>query len=136
MCYPGGQPEEILFVNRRVPELYGCKSEDEFYRMTGGTFCGMTKPSDGRPLRTHVAKGKPYSYWYYDIPAGNGSASSAEMIIAPDKRDGIPVYICQIFTEEMKTEGFKSDGLTGLPGVYDFTERIFTLLRSCRDEKA
>lgn len=59
--------EEILFVNRRVPELYGCKSEDEFYRMTGGTFCGMTKPSDGRPLRTHVAKGKPYSYWYYDI---------------------------------------------------------------------
>lgn len=127
--------EEILFVNRRVPELYGCKSEDEFYRMTGGTFCGMTKPSDGRPLRTHVAKGKPYSYWYYDIPAGNGSASSAEMIIAPDKRDGIPVYICQIFTEEMKTEGFKSDGLTGLPGVYDFTEHIFTLLRSCRDEK-
>lgn len=133
-CQTEGR-EEILFVNRQVPELYGCKNEEEFYEMTGGTFSGMTQDSDRRPLSMHVAKGAAHSYWYYDIPFRNGSVHPAEMVISRDVREGIPVYICQIFTEDMQAESFRSDGLTGLPGVYDFTERSFALLKEYRDKK-
>ena len=75
------ESEQILFVNRTVPELYGCRDEAEFYERTGGTFAGMTKESDREPLSLHVVRGARYSTWYYQIPEAGGAIRPAKMLI-------------------------------------------------------
>ncbi|MGN1024400.1 MAG: EAL domain-containing protein [Lachnospiraceae bacterium] len=127
--------EEILFVNRSVPELYGCRDEAEFYKRTGGIFAGMTKESDREPLSLHVVRGAKYSTWYYQIPEAGGSIRPAQMLITCAVRENTPVFICQIFTEAMHKASLMSDGLTGLPGVKEFTASTLELLKTRRGEK-
>ena len=129
------ESEQILFVNRTVPELYGCRDEAEFYERTGGTFAGMTKESDREPLSLHVVRGARYSTWYYQIPEAGGAIRPAQMLITCAVRENTPVYLCQIFTEAMRKASLMSDGLTGLPGVKEFTASSLDLLRTKRGEK-
>ena len=129
------ESEQILFVNRTVPELYGCRDEAEFYERTGGTFAGMTKESDREPLSLHVVRGARYSTWYYQIPEAGGAIRPAQMLITCAVRENTPVYLCQIFTEAMHKASLMSDGLTGLPGVKEFTASSLDLLRTKRGEK-
>ena len=126
------ESEQILFVNRTVPELYGCRDEAEFYERTGGTFAGMTKESDREPLSLHVVRGARYSTWYYQIPEAGGAIRPAQMLITCAVRENTPVYLCQIFTEAMHKASLMSDGLTGLPGVKEFTASSLDLLRAKR----
>ncbi len=37
---------EILYLNRKVLDIYGCETRDEFMELTGGTFQGMVHPED------------------------------------------------------------------------------------------
>jgi PAS domain-containing protein len=37
---------EILYLNRKVLDIYGCDTRDEFMELTGGTFQGMVHPED------------------------------------------------------------------------------------------
>lgn len=127
--------EQILFVNRTVPELYGCRDEAEFYARTGGTFAGMTRESDREPLSLHVVRGAKNSTWYYQIPEAGGTIRPAQMLITCAVRENTPVYLCQIFTEAMRKESLMSDGLTGLPGVKEFTASSLDLLKTRRGEK-
>ena len=129
------EKEQILFVNRAVPELYGCKNEAEFYERTGGTFAGMTRESDREPLSLHVVRGAKYSTWYYQIPEAGGSILPAQMLITCAVRQNTPIYVCQIFTEAMHKASLLSDGLTGLPGVKEFTASSLDLLKTKRGEK-
>ena len=49
---PGGffiyrdEDGEILYVNRSLYQIYGCRTEKEFLEHTGGTFQGMVHPDD------------------------------------------------------------------------------------------
>ncbi len=44
--YKAEQPEEILYVNHAVLDIFGCKDTDEFRELTGNTFQGMLHPED------------------------------------------------------------------------------------------
>ncbi len=44
--YKAAQPEELLYVNRAVLDIFGCASPEEFRELTGGTFRGMLHPED------------------------------------------------------------------------------------------
>ena len=44
--YKAEEPEEILYVNHAVLEIFGCADLDEFKELTGFTFRGMLHPDD------------------------------------------------------------------------------------------
>ena len=44
--YKAAQPEELLYVNKTVLDIFGCRDLDEFREHTGYTFKGMLHPFD------------------------------------------------------------------------------------------
>ena len=44
--YRAEMPEELLFVNRAVIDIFGCDDLEDFKRLTGYTFRGMLHPDD------------------------------------------------------------------------------------------
>lgn len=44
--YRTAEPEEIVYANRAVMEIFGCGTPEEFRRHTGNTFRGMVHPED------------------------------------------------------------------------------------------
>ena len=44
--YQAEKPEELLYANSPVFEIFGCRSHEEFLEMTGNTFRGMVHPDD------------------------------------------------------------------------------------------
>ena len=44
--YRAEEPEELIYVNKPVLDLYGCGSLEEFTALTGFTFRGMVHPED------------------------------------------------------------------------------------------
>ena len=44
--YKAAQPEELLYVNKTVLDIFGCRNMDEFREHTGNTFKGMLHPFD------------------------------------------------------------------------------------------
>ncbi|MBR0405342.1 MAG: response regulator [Eggerthellaceae bacterium] len=44
--YKAEEPEELVYANKAVFEIYGCADEDEFRELTGYTFRGMVHPED------------------------------------------------------------------------------------------
>ena len=44
--YKEDDKRELLYLNRKVLDIYGCKTREEFMELTGGTFQGMVHPED------------------------------------------------------------------------------------------
>ena len=44
--YKAEEPEELIYANKAVYDIYGCASLEEFKRLTGYTFRGMVHPED------------------------------------------------------------------------------------------
>ena len=44
--YKASQPEELIYVNKAVLQIFGCKDITEFRELTGYTFKGMVHPDD------------------------------------------------------------------------------------------
>ncbi len=44
--YRAEAPEELLYANKAVLDIYGCPNMDEFKKLTGFTFKGMVHPDD------------------------------------------------------------------------------------------
>ncbi|MBP5736511.1 MAG: response regulator [Acidaminococcaceae bacterium] len=46
LIYKEEKPEEVLYVNHAVLDIFGCKDLEEFKELTGNTFKGMLHPDD------------------------------------------------------------------------------------------
>ena len=46
LIYKAEQPEEILYANEKVFEIFGCGNLEEFKALTGYTFRGIVHPED------------------------------------------------------------------------------------------
>ena len=44
--YQAKQPEQLIYANPFVFEMFGCKDAEEFRELTGYTFRGMVHPDD------------------------------------------------------------------------------------------
>ena len=44
--YKAEPPEELLYANRAVHEIFGCENHEQFAALTGNTFKGMLHPDD------------------------------------------------------------------------------------------
>ena len=44
--YKSEPPEEVLYANKPVLDIYGCESLEDFKKLTGATFRGMVHPED------------------------------------------------------------------------------------------
>ncbi len=44
--YKAAEPEELIYANKPVFDIYGCSNLDEFKALTGFTFKGMVHPND------------------------------------------------------------------------------------------
>ena len=53
--YHAGGNEDLIFYNRRIPEMYGCGSDDEFIRYVGNSFRGMVHPADLQRVEAEIA---------------------------------------------------------------------------------
>ena len=54
--YKAAQPEELLYANRAVIDIYGCDDLDDFKQLTGFTFKGMLHPDDYYSIAESIAE--------------------------------------------------------------------------------
>jgi PAS domain S-box-containing protein len=54
--YKAEQPEELLYANQAVIDIYRCDDLDDFKRLTGFTFKGMLHPDDYRSISESIAE--------------------------------------------------------------------------------
>ena len=52
--YRAEEPEELIYANRAVFNIYGCRTEEEFRELTGYTFRGMVHPGDYRAISDSI----------------------------------------------------------------------------------
>ncbi len=52
--YKAEQPEELLYANQAVIDIYGCDDLNDFKRLTGFTFEGMLHPDDYRSISKSI----------------------------------------------------------------------------------
>ncbi len=46
LIYKAQEPEEILYANQKVFDIFGCEGLDDFRQLTGYTFMGLVHPDD------------------------------------------------------------------------------------------
>ena len=54
--YKAEEPEELLYANKPVFDIYGCDDLEDFKKLTGYTFRGMVHPEDYRRISDSVAE--------------------------------------------------------------------------------
>ena len=54
--YRAEQPEDLLYANQAVIDMYGCDDLDDFKRLTGFTFKGMLHPDDYCSISESIAE--------------------------------------------------------------------------------
>ena len=54
--YKAEQPEELLYANHAVLDIFGCANLAEFKELTGYTFKGMLHPEDYRPVSDSIVE--------------------------------------------------------------------------------
>ena len=54
--YKEDDPGELLYANRAVYDIFGCKNGDEFRALTGNTFKGMLHPDDYETVSKSIAE--------------------------------------------------------------------------------
>ena len=54
--YRAEQPQDLLYANQAVVNMYGCDDLDDFKRLTGFTFRGMLHPDDYRSISESIAE--------------------------------------------------------------------------------
>ena len=54
--YKAEQPEDLLYANQAVVNMYGCENLDDFKRLTGFTFRGMLHPDDYQSISESIAE--------------------------------------------------------------------------------
>ena len=54
--YKAELPEELLYANRAVFEIFGCRNREEFIELTGFTFRGMVHPDDYEEVSASIGK--------------------------------------------------------------------------------
>jgi len=52
--YEAAQPEELLYANQAVFDIFGCKDQEEFAALTGKTFKGMVYPEDYAKIEADI----------------------------------------------------------------------------------
>ncbi len=52
--YKAQEPEEMLYVNHTVLDIFGCRDLDEFKELTGYTFKGMVHPDDYAAISSSI----------------------------------------------------------------------------------
>ncbi|MBQ8095162.1 MAG: response regulator [Clostridia bacterium] len=58
--YRAEQPEEILYANQGVIDIFGCADQEEFKAHTGNTFRGMLHPDDYEAVSSSIAEQTKY----------------------------------------------------------------------------
>ena len=54
--YKAKEPEELIYVNKPVFDIFGCADQDEFRALTGFTFRGMVHPEDYDRISVSIAQ--------------------------------------------------------------------------------
>ena len=52
--YRENEKRELIFHNKKVLEIYGCETEEEFRLLTGNTFPGMVHPDDFTAIQMSI----------------------------------------------------------------------------------
>ena len=52
--YKAQEPEELLYANKAVFDIFGCADAGEFRALTGNTFGGMLHPDDSRDVHEAI----------------------------------------------------------------------------------
>ncbi len=54
--YQAQEPETLIYANKAVLDIYGCRDLDEFKELTGYTFKGMVHPDDYNDISSSIIK--------------------------------------------------------------------------------
>ena len=77
--YRADEEQRLIFANRRVLEMFGCDTWEEFSELTGGTFQGMVHPEDYEMIQASIdfqimgSHGENLDYVVYRIIRRDGT---------------------------------------------------------------
>ena len=54
--YKAEEPEDLLYANEALFNIYGCKDREEFAALTGYTFRGMVHPEDYERISSSISE--------------------------------------------------------------------------------
>ncbi len=52
--YKEDEKQELIYANKRVLEIFGCETQEEFRELTGYTFKGMVAPQDFEKVQASI----------------------------------------------------------------------------------
>lgn len=78
IIYKASEPEELLYANKAIFDIYGCKDLEEFKTLTGYTFRGMVHKDDYDEIKASIDKqivsnDESFDYVEYRIVRKDGS---------------------------------------------------------------
>lgn len=136
--YRDDEKQELIYANRRVYELYGCKDQEEFAALTGNSFKGMVSAEDYERVQSSIDK-------QIDDEAGTGLDHVTYRIV---RRDGAvrwledfghysfsPEYgdIYYVFLQDITAAG-ESEGMKkSLHRVSALAEQVVLEAERCAD---
>ncbi len=115
----------VLLVNSQIPAIFGCETEEGFYKFTGGSFHSMVYEEDLSALRrnlSNVKKSLTISYRNsYRIVTRSGDCRYVEEYrrLVLTKEEG-PVYFIFLSDISSTLTEFETDHITGLIGIRHF----------------
>ncbi|MCI9399313.1 MAG: response regulator [Lachnospiraceae bacterium] len=112
--YRAGGENELIYVNKGVISLYGCKTEEEFREYTGNSFRGMVHPDDFPRVEASIERQisqneDEQDYVEYRIIRKDGIVCYVEdfghLVYSGDEDDIFYVYINEITESVLVMEG-------------------------------
>ena len=119
--YKAAAPEELLYANKPVFDIYGCNGPEEFEKLTGFTFRGMVHPEDYRRISKSILE---------QIEASDENMNYGEYRII--RRDGAVRWVDD-YGHYLETDAFG-----GIYTVFisDITEKRERIASDLADHKA
>ncbi|MBQ5431520.1 MAG: EAL domain-containing protein [Lachnospiraceae bacterium] len=139
LVYRADASEEILYVNQHALEIFECETKEDFFALTGGSFCGMVYRDDldetERSIKDQIRSGNDhFDHVTYRIQTKSGRIRTVEdygsLVRDPEEGD---LYYVFFQDARIKYLSHDIDPVTRLPGMRRFLEYSARNLRMNMD---
>lgn len=132
MVYKGFGKGEIIYVNKALIMMYDCETEEDFMKLTGGTYTGMIYEEDLPEVQEGIRRqfernDDRFERLNYRIKTKSGNIKYVEDF-GRYSEDTVEGQICYAFISDLEQV---PDVLTGLPNRNVFLNRAEKYAKAC-----
>ena len=131
--YKAEEPEELIYANKPVFDIYGCDDLEDFKRLTGFTFRGMVHPEDYDAISASILKQIDASedhmdYTEYRIIRKDGAVRLVDdyghYAVTEDYGGIYTVFISDITEKHERIASDLADHKAAIDALHEYVERM------------